>query len=69
MCTTAKTQCAPDGEVGTEPRHLAGNFANLQGQLIGGGQTKYLTMQRQSKAFPRECIYADDEKLFLPGGV
>ena len=40
MCTT--TQCIPDGEVGTEPRHLAGNFSNLQSQLVSGGETEHL---------------------------
>ena len=42
MCTTAEAQCAPDGEVGTEPRHLAGNFSNLQSQLVSGGETEHL---------------------------
>ena len=42
MCTTAEAQFIPDGEVGTEPRHLAGNFSDLQSQLVGGGEAKHL---------------------------
>ena len=42
VCATAEAQCAPDGEVGTEPRHLAGNFSNLQSQLVSGGETEHL---------------------------